>query len=194
MRLPECFTKISPVGETLEAVGAGEARLRQAAEQENDRLSVGTADGEGLSLWEVDYSLPHREGEESALRRAYIRAALAGGQTLTPERLRQMCVTLGGADRGEVEELFDQWAVAVTAITQGRLPQGTEVLAQALERLWPSHLELRLTARGDIAAPEALHTASHGGTMLEVAGDDVLRLASGSPRVLCGAVEVVLAG
>lgn len=86
MRLPEFLTRISPVGETLDAIGAGEETLAALVEAENSRLSVATADAEGLKLWEKDYGLTDGTGEPDAARRLKIRTAMAGACTLTPRR------------------------------------------------------------------------------------------------------------
>ena len=51
MRLPEFVKKISPVGETLEAIDAGTALLAEETEKRNRQVGVSTADT-GLSLWE----------------------------------------------------------------------------------------------------------------------------------------------
>lgn len=94
MRLPAFLTELSPIRETLEAIGAGEEGLSGAVAEKNKQLCVGTA-GEGLSLWEADYGLPDRTGGDPEGRRAAVRAAMAGGRTLTPAYLRELCVTLG---------------------------------------------------------------------------------------------------
>ena len=107
MRLPESVTKIQPVGAVLKASEAGEALLREAGERVNARLLVGQADAAGLSRWEREYGLADRSGEDGARRRARIYAAMAGGQTLTRERLSALAVAVGGADRGEVTEDFE---------------------------------------------------------------------------------------
>lgn len=78
MRLPAFLTELSPVRETLEAIGAGAAALSAAVAEKNAQLCVGTA-GVGLSLWEADYGLPDRAGGGADRRRAAVRAAMAGG-------------------------------------------------------------------------------------------------------------------
>ena len=67
MRLPEFVKKISPVGETLEAVDAGTALLAEETEKRNRQVVVATADT-GLSLWEREYALPDGTGREELLK------------------------------------------------------------------------------------------------------------------------------
>ena len=170
MRLPEFLTRISPVGETLDAAAAGEDALAALAEAENRRLSVATADGEGLSLWERDYGLADGAGEPDGERRLRIRAALAGACTLTPDYLRQLCVTLGGAHRGEVEEDFPSWTVRVYPITGGALPPDAAALEDCIRRLMPAHLTLELLPCGELAASDDLFAVTAGGVHAELWG------------------------
>ena len=165
MRLPEFLTEMSPVRETLEAIGAGETAMADAVAGKNAQVCVSSAEN-GLSLWEADYGLPVREGASPEDRRAAIQAAIAGGRTLTPALLRELCVTLGGADRGEVEEDFGNWRVTVDAVGQGRFPENTAPLQRAVARLKPSHLEMEVTPT---AALEAAHwTALTGSVLVEI--------------------------
>lgn len=151
MRLPEFVKKISPIGETLEAMDAGTALLAEEAAKRNRQLSVGTADS-GLPLWEADYSLPGSGDTE--LRRARVRAAMAGGQTLTVEALKALAVTVGGADRGEVEEDFARYRVTLYALFEERQPEDVSALEEAVERLRPAHLTVEvipaLVLRGEV--------------------------------------------
>lgn len=73
-------------------------------------------------------------------RRAAVRAAMLGGRTLTPAFLKELCVTLGGGDRGEVEEDFTHWSVTALAVGEGRVPTDIPALKRAVERLKPAHL------------------------------------------------------
>lgn len=174
MRLPEFLTEISPIRETLAAIGGGEEALSGAVAEKNKQLCVGTA-GEGLSLWEADYGLPDRTGGDPEGRRAAVRAAMAGGRTLTPAYLRELCVTLGGADRGEAAEDFARWRVEVDAVAAGRVPADPGPLERALERLKPAHLEITVTARGELPAETGRFSGLTGGALAEVTGDDALR-------------------
>ena len=115
MRLPEFLTELSPVRETLTALEQGENAMAEAVAEKNGQVCVTTATG-GLTLWERDYGLPVREGAAVEDRRAAVRAAMAGGRTLTPAFLKELCVTLGGGDRGEVEEDFTHWSVTALAV------------------------------------------------------------------------------
>lgn len=187
MRLPEFLTGISPIRETLAAIGAGEGALANVVAEKNQQVLVGSA-GEGLSLWEADYSLPDRAGGDPAGRRAAIRAAMAGGRTLTPAYLRELCVTLGGADYGEVTEDFAHWRVAVDAVTKGRVPADPGPLEKALERLKPAHLEISVTPRGELMAGTGRFSALAGSTLAELRGDDVLRGALSRGAALAGGV------
>ena len=83
MRLPEFLTELSPVRETLAALEQGENAMAEAVAEKNGQVCVTTATG-GLTLWERDYGLPVREGAAMEDRRAAVRAAMAGGRTLTP--------------------------------------------------------------------------------------------------------------
>lgn len=143
MRLPEFFIKLSPIRETLAATEAGEALLAEETAKRNAQLTVSTAE-EGLSLWEADYALS--SGGDMAARRARVRAALAGGQTLTVERLEQLAVTVGGADRGKVEEDFPNGHVTLYALYDGRPPEDVAALKEAVERLKPAHLTVEVAA------------------------------------------------
>ena len=77
MRLPEYLSRISPVGETLDAITAGELALDQNITAENGRLSVASADRDGLSLWEADYGIEDASGLPLDVRRAKIRTAMS---------------------------------------------------------------------------------------------------------------------
>lgn len=174
MRLPAFLTELSPIRETLAATGAGEEALSGAVAEKNEQLRVGTA-GEGLSLWEADYGLPDRTGGDPEGRRAAVRAAMAGGRTLTSAHLRELCVTLGGADHGEVAEDFARWRVEVDAVAEGRVPADPGPLEKALERLKPAHLEITVTARGELPVETGRFSGLTGGVLAEVTGDDALR-------------------
>lgn len=168
MRLPEFLTKISPVGETLYAIEAGEENLAALVEAENSRLSVATADSEGLSLWEKDYGLSDGTGQSDAARRLQIRTAMAGACTLTPQYLKDLCMTLGGADYGEVEEDFSNWTVRVCPVTTGGLPPDSTALQNCIRRLMPAHLNLEVLPCGEISACDALFAVATGGIHAEL--------------------------
>ena len=172
MRLPESVTKIQPVGAVLKASEAGEALLREAGERVNARLLVGQADAAGLSRWEREYGLADRSGEDGARRRARIYAAMAGGQTLTRERLSALAVAVGGADRGEVTEDFAAYAVELAAIQDGRLPapEGMASLEDALARQKPAQLAVTATPCAALTLDRA--EALHGGA-LELAWGEI---------------------
>lgn len=167
MRLPAFLTELSPVRETLEALEQGESAMAEAVAEKNRQVCVSSAD-QGLSLWEADYGLPVREGASPEDRRAAVRAAMAGGRTLTPAFLKELCVTLGGAHRGEVEEDFPNWHVTAVAVGRGRFPEDTAPLERAAEKLKPAHLEVEVLPG---AALEASHRAAlTGGVMMEIWG------------------------
>lgn len=169
MRLPEFLTALSPVGETLAAVEAEQETLQSAVDSENRQCCVKTAEAEGLALWERDFGLSAAGSEET--RRAAIRAALSGGQTATPAHLAALCITVGGADRGEVEEDFPGWAATLRAVTENRLPADVQPLRRAVERLCPAHLKLTVEARGEIAASALpAHLALTGALFAEIRG------------------------
>ena len=170
MRLPEFVTELSPIRETLAALEQGETALADAVAEKNKQVCVSSAD-EGLSLWERDYGLPVREGASLEDRRADIRAAMAGGRTLTPALLRELCVTLGGADRGEVEEDFPNWRVTAEAVSRGRIPENTALLERAVEKLKPAHLEIVVMPGADMVSDR--WAALTGGVMVEITGDDI---------------------
>lgn len=167
MRLPEFLTELSPIRETLEALEQGETAMADAVAEKNKQVSVASAD-EGLALWERDYGLPVREGAPLEERRATVRAAMAGGRTLTPAFLKELCVTLGGADRGEVTEDFPNWRVTAEVVTEGRVPGAPAPLERAVEKLKSAHLEVEVLPG---AALEASHRAAlTGGVMMEIWG------------------------
>lgn len=191
MRLPEFVTEVSPIRETLKALEQGESALAEAVAERNKQLCVATA-GDGLSLWERDYGLPVREGAALEDRRAAVLEAMAGGRTLTPALLAELCVTLGGADRGQVEEDFPHWQVTAAAVTRGEIPADIARLERAVERLKPAHLEVTVVPGAALEA--ARRAALHGGAMLEVTGDDVRRGETARSAVLTGGVVVEIRG
>lgn len=187
MRLPEFVTELSPIRETLAALEQGETALADAVAEKNKQVCVSSAD-EGLSLWERDYGLPVREGASLEDRRADIRAAMAGGRTLTPALLRELCVTLGGADRGEVEEDFPNWRVTAEAVSRGRIPENTALLERAVEKLKPAHLEIVVMPGADMVSDR--WAALTGGVMVEITGDDIQRSDCARYAALTGGVMV----
>ena len=168
MRLPESVTKIEPIGAVLEASEAGKVLLRAAGETANTRVLVGTADVAGLSRWERDYGLADWSGEDPARRRARIYAAMAGGQTLTRERLAALAASVGGAEWGEVAEDFPAYAVELTVVKDGQLPEkdGMAALREAIARQKPAHMTVTATPCAALTFGRA--ETLHGGT-LEIA-------------------------
>ena len=193
MRLPEFLTELSPIRETLEALEQGESAMAEAVAEKNKQVCVATAD-QGLSLWEADYGLPVREGASPEDRRAAVRAAMAGGRTLTPALLRELCVTLGGADRGEVEEDFPNWRVTAEVVTEGRVPGAPAPLERAVEKLKPAHLEVLITPRGELPAGMERYAALTGGVMAEITGDDIQRGDCARYAALTGSVMMEIWG
>ena len=191
MRLPEFVTELSPIRETLAALEQGETALADAVAEKNKQVCVSSAD-EGLSLWERDYGLPVREGASLEDRRAAVRAAMAGGRTLTPALLRELCVTLGGADRGEVTEDFPDWRVTAEAVSRGRIPENTALLDRAVEKLKPAHLEVVVMPGADMASDR--WAALTGGVMVEITGDDIQRSDCARYAALTGGVMVEIWG
>ena len=191
MRLPEFVTELSPIRETLAALEQGETALADAVAEKNKQVCVSSAD-EGLSLWERDYGLPVREGASLEDRRADIRAAMAGGRTLTPALLRELCVTLGGADRGEVEEDFPNWRVTAEAVSRGRIPENTALLERAVEKLKPAHLEIVVMPGADMVSDR--WAALTGGVMVEITGDDIQRSDCARYAALTGGMLVEVWG
>ena len=167
MRLPEFLTELSPVRETLTALEQGENAMAEAVAEKNGQVCVETATG-GLTLWERDYGLPVREGAAVEDRRAAVRAAMLGGRTLTPAFLKELCVTLGGGKRVEVEEDFANWHVTVLTVGEGRVPADIPALERALERLKPAHLSVTVLSAAELTAH--CHVAATGGVMMEIWG------------------------
>ena len=191
MRLPEFVTELSPVRETLAALEQGERAMADAVAKKNAQVCISSAD-EGLSLWEQDYGLPVREGAVPEDRRAAVLAAMAGGRTLTPALLAELCVTLGGAERGEVEEDFSNWRVTVSAVSRGQVPENTAPLKRAVERLKPAHLEVTVVPGAVLGASR--REVLHGGVLEEVTGDDARRGDCARSAVLTGGVLVEIRG
>ena len=171
MRLPGFLTRLSPVGETLAAMERGQVLLEQETAKRNSRLSVGTAE-DGLALWEKDYSLPDGTGTKTALRRARIRAAMAGGQTLTREWLKALCVSVGGADSAEVEEDFPNWKVSVTALYEGKLPENLTALEKAVRKLKPAHLQVDVASEGLLQSKDKRYLALTGDAFFVITGGE----------------------
>ena len=170
-RLPDFLTNISPICETLAAMDHGTGLLEQETARRNDQLSVRTAE-DGLSLWEKDYALADGTGNNVMMRRALILAAMAGGQTLTKERLEALAVTLGGADSGEVEERFADWQVLLTALYEGRLPEDVSPLEAAVKRLKPAHLDVTVIPVCHLRADTGRYSALTGGVFLQLTGTE----------------------
>lgn len=166
-RLPAFLYRISPIGETLAAIGHGTDLLEQETAKRNDQLSVQTAE-DSLSLWERDYALADGTGNKVMMRRARILAAMAGSQTLTKARLEALAVTLGGADRGEVEEDFAAWRVVLSALYEGRPPETTAALEEAAVRLRPAHLEVTVVPVCQLAPDTDRYSALTGGIFLQM--------------------------
>ena len=185
MRLPEFLTELSPVRETLEAIGQAEQVMAEDVAKRNEQVTVAQADS-GLSLWERDYGLPVREGADGEDRRSAIRAAIAGGRTLTPALLRELCVTLGGADRGDVTEDFAHWRVTALPVSRGRVPENTAPLERAVAKLEPADLEVTVMPGADLKASRRAAVA--GGVLSEVTGDDIQRTALCRRCALTGGV------
>ena len=171
MRLPEFVKKISPVGETLEAIDAGTALLTEEASERNRQVAVSTADT-GLALWERDYALPDGTGRTADFRRACVRAAMAGSRTLTVAELEALAVRLAGADRGEVEEDFADWRVTLEAVYEGRLPGDAAALEEAVRRQKPAHLEVTVIPVGELRADTGRYLALTCGVYLELHSRD----------------------
>lgn len=158
MRLPEFLTRLSPVGETLDALNAGEQALAAETEVRNACLSVSTAGEEGIALWERDYGLSPQGDMES--RRARILAALLGGQTMTRPYLRLLARMLGNADGIAIDEDFDADCVTLYVLYDGRAPESTALLEEALNGQQPSQLTVSvvpaMTLRGSLRRYHAL--------------------------------------
>lgn len=167
MRLPEFVKKISPVGETLEAIDAGTALLAEETEKRNRQVVVSTADT-GLSLWEKDYAIPDGTGRDADFRRARVRAAMAGSRTLTVAELEALAVTLAGADRGEVSEDFADWRATLEALYENRIPGDMTALEEAVRRQKPAHLEVSVVPVGELRADTERYLALNGGVYLEL--------------------------
>lgn len=170
MRLPEYLSRLSPVGETLDAIAAGEQALEQNIQAENSRLSVASADRDGLSLWEADYALADGTGLPLEVRRAKIRTAMSGAATLTPAYLRELCVTIGGADDGEVVEDFPSWAVQVLPVARDRVDTDTALLEESIRKLLPAHLSLEVIPCALLAALDRRFAVLSTGAMAELEG------------------------
>lgn len=140
MRLPAFIKKISPIGETLEALEAGTDLLAEETAERNRQLSVSTADT-GLALWEKDYGLPSDGGDDA--RRTRIRATLTGGRTLTVEELKRLAMAVGGADECAVTEKFERYQVILSALFHGE-PGDLTALREAVERRSPAHLSVKV--------------------------------------------------
>ena len=170
MRLPEYLGRISPVGETLDAIAAGEQALEQNIEAENSRLSVASADRDGLSLWEADYALDDGTGLPLEARRTKIRTAMSGAATLTPAYLKELCVTIGGADDGEVAEDFPHWAVQVRPVTRDRGDTDTALLQESIRKLLPAHLALEVVPCAALMAADRVFAVLSTGTVAQLRG------------------------
>lgn len=192
MRLPEFVTELSPVRETLEAAAVGEEALKTDGEAAARQFYVSTAT-RGLALWEADYSLENQGTDEA--RRAAVWTALAGGRTLTPERLEELCVSLGKGDRGQVNEDFLNWTVTAYSAAKGRIPEGAAALDAAIQRLKPAHLAVEAHPVGVFSPETDRASALDGGPLAELSGGDALRgEAAGRGAALSGGLCRELSG
>lgn len=141
MRLPQFITKIPVIGKVLEVIFAFISMLAEEVARRIRQLSVQTADT-ALSLWERDYSLPSDGSDEA--RRARIHATRTGSQTLTVERLKELALTVGGADDSVVTEKFDRYQVILSALFDGETPEDLFALEEAVARRRPAHLDVRV--------------------------------------------------
>ena len=114
-------------------------------------------------IFDRSNGLPVRAGGVIPDRRAAILAAMAGGRTLTPALLKELCVRLGGGERGEVEEDFPHWAVTALAVCRGRMPESSGALARAVERLKPAHLAVAVLPAAELETADG--PALHGGVL-----------------------------
>ena len=89
---------------------------------------------------------------------------MAGGRPLTPALLKELCVRLGGGERGEVEEDFPHWAVTALAVCRGRMPESTGALTRAVERLKPAHLAVAVLPTAELETADG--SALHGGAQV----------------------------
>lgn len=107
------------------------------------------------------------------------------GTEADPALLRELFVTLGGADRGE--EDFPNWRVA-EAVSRGRIPEYTALLERAVERIKSAHLEVAVIPGADMASDHwAVLT---GGVLMEITGDDIQRSDCARYAALTGGVMV----
>lgn len=166
MRLPEFFVKLSPIGETLDAIEGEMSRLEAETAEKNRQLAVSTADT-GLVLWEQDYGLS--SVGDLYTRRGRIRAALIGGeQALTLEGLRQLAITVGGAAAVSVEEDFANYRVVI----EGAFADGSsiEALKEAIERFKPAHLQVVLNPTTELTGSLKLYPVLSGAVFAELTG------------------------
>lgn len=168
MRLPESVTKLEPVGAVLEAALQGEDCLRQGVERHEARWLLARTDAEGLSRWEADFGLPDWTGVDPERRRSRLLPLLCEVGTLTPRRLEELAVTVGGAEECEVEEHFSAWKAELIAICSGQcmLEEQLRQLRSTVDRLKPAHLELEVVP--GVLLKSGQYHALTGGMLLEV--------------------------
>ena len=166
MRLPEFFVKLSPIGETLAAIDGEIGRMERETAEKNRQLAVSTADT-GLRFWEQDYGLSSL-GDLST-RRGRVRAALtAGEQPFTPENLRRLAITVGGAGAVSVEEDFANYRVVIRgAFSDG---VGITALEEAIERFKPAHLQVVLDPTTELTGTLKLYPVLSGAVFAELTG------------------------
>ena len=166
MRLPAFFVKISPIGETLAAMEREMGRMETETAEKNRQLAVSTAHT-GLHLWEQDYGLS--SVGDLYTRRGRIRAALTGGEeALTPETLRQLAITVGGAAAVSVEEDFANYRV----VLRGAFADGSSIAAleEAIERFKPAHLQVVLNPTTELVGTLKLYPVLSGAVFAELTG------------------------
>lgn len=106
----------------------------------------------GLSYWEDGLGIARDETKSQSQRVSGIVSKLRGRDTTTIEMIKSVCDSFINS-RFEVEELFDQYLLRVTAVVTGvsEVPDVTEI-ELALRELVPAHLALHVRARLEIYA------------------------------------------
>lgn len=156
--LPAYYRSCGQISEILRVLQEELVQLEAWAQLTAARVTVSTADSQGLALWESDLGLRHRSELPLPARRGLILGALDCGTPGTPEKLTRLFAGLTG---GTVECTETPAAASVefwvTAPGGGADFYSCE---QAVRKALPAHLACTfhetMTLTGDMAGGRCL--------------------------------------
>jgi len=145
--LPPSVGASRGIGDILDSCGSELEQMEQEARAACRRLAAGTADAEGIRLWEQELGLDVRADLPLEARRTLILIALEQMDTCTPEKLKAM---LAQMIEGKVSltEHFARYGVELWVEAERFLLPSMRQVENALRRAMPAHLDLHLAVVG----------------------------------------------